>query len=108
MFKEGEEANKKYKELKEEFNKVKNSIRIGDSSPIKQLRGSSPMKRVRKVSSFEYYNEIEKMVLGIDTPTHQQTEYAKIHQLISYLGMELSRHRPTEWNEFMTACIGSD
>lgn len=65
MFKEGEEANKKYRELKEEYNKVKNSIRIGDSSPIKQLRGGSPMKRVRKASSFEYYNEIEKIILGV-------------------------------------------
>jgi hypothetical protein len=75
MFKEGEEAYKKYKELKEEFNKVKNSIRIGDSSPVKQLRGSSPMKRPRKVSSFEYYNEIEKLVLGV---TDSSNEYGKI------------------------------
>jgi len=44
--------------------------------------------------------------LNTSTPPLEDM-YQKVHNLVRHLGMELQRHSPTEWNEFMNAaCMG--
>jgi hypothetical protein len=58
---------------------------------------------MRRIIGFDFFSEIEKTVLGLNGYSQ---ELGKINQMTQQLGIELSRHNPTEWNEFMSACIG--
>lgn len=81
-------------------------------------------KNKRAGSSFEFYNHLEALILGMNTPSTTQgsgihakrgqlslqgeKEVTKIVSDIKLLGMMLSRHNPSEWNEFVDACLGSE
>jgi hypothetical protein len=47
--------------------------------------------------------EIERDVLGLKNCGEE-----KICNLIKQLGVEIQRHKPVEWNEFLTACLGGN
>lgn len=48
-------------------------------------------------------SELETFVLG-EEDCHSD-EIKNLLNQIHYLGMELSRHNPSEWNDFITACL---
>jgi hypothetical protein len=88
-----------------------------------------PQSHTKKFTSSvhldSFHSDLEKLVLGQCTvsdilaastsgaiqlskasPSLEEM-YHKVHNLVRHLGMELQRHSPTEWNEFMNAaCMG--
>jgi len=71
------------------------------------LPGFWELERVKKLKSVlskrANVDEIEKRVLDLETSSSRQVN--AIGQGITHVGIELSRRDPTEWNEFMTACL---
>lgn len=113
MFKSDEDSFRRYNELKEEYNrlKAKHCQQHPQHFIIKTTRGKSPIpskdKQHKRSASYEFYNDIEGLVLDASSSDKQYIEeYGKVLQLIRHLAMELQRHKPTEWNEFLTACLG--
>ena len=90
--------------------------------------GQSQTKKFTQTVPLEsFHTDLEKLILGQSTvsdiltvlgtgglmqklnTSNQPLEemYQKVHNLVRHLGMELQRHSPTEWNEFMNAaCMG--
>ena len=69
-------------------------------------------KRLKLPGSFDFYNEVEREVLGFNSPMFErekQNEQGKsLDLMINYikqLAMELSRQNPTEWNNFMDVSL---
>jgi len=69
MFKEGEESHKKYIDLKDAYSKVKLKL-CGSNKLIKT--------KTKFLTNTEFYNEVEKAVLGIS----EASDYNKINSLI--------------------------
>jgi len=47
---------------------------------------------------------MERMAVG-EISGLKEERIGRIDQIIKYLGMELQRHNPSEWNSFLTACL---
>jgi len=60
----------------------------------------------------EFHSELEALVLGQCSPKEAARSVPEVEEglqrvlmLVRHLGMELQRHTPAEWNEFMGAAI---
>ncbi|CAD8173694.1 unnamed protein product [Paramecium octaurelia] len=61
--------------------------------------------------SYEYYNIIEKLILGIPQQQFSEDESNQIQKLmqkIKFLSMELQRYNAIEWNQFIDAAINNN
>ena len=65
MFKEEGESFVKYQQLKVEYEKIKSRTGGNNLSPSKRGNGS------RRIIGYDFYNEIEKTVLGLNTQPHE-------------------------------------
>jgi hypothetical protein len=63
MFKDGEDSNKRYKELIQEFNKVQAKHCVSSGSPMKRARTMIQSS----LSPNDFTNELEKTILGINS-----------------------------------------
>ena len=70
MFKNGEDSSKKYSEMKDDYNKLKSR----HCSPP-GMQSKTRLKISKALSSSDFYNEIEKIVLGI---SNAGTDFLKI------------------------------
>jgi len=119
MYTEGEECQRKYAELKGLYLKLKTRICGGADFIIRSGSGGQKQRsQSRDISrkSFsqvdDFHSDLEALVLGQCTAkeaAHSVTEVEeglqRVLMLVRHLGMELQRHTPAEWNEFMSAAI---
>lgn len=65
------------------------------------------------LKQYEYYNSIEKSLLGLDLNEDEMNNslvnppdlFGKIIHQIKVLAMELERNKPSEWNDFLDAAL---
>ena len=63
------------------------------------------------MKKYEYYNSIEKSILGINLTeeekqnTLKNPQFEKILHKIKQLAIELERSKPSEWNDFLDAAL---
>eukprot|EP01016_Furgasonia_blochmanni_P004959 TRINITY_DN11922_c0_g1_i5.p1 TRINITY_DN11922_c0_g1~~TRINITY_DN11922_c0_g1_i5.p1 ORF type:complete len:202 (+),score=25.21 TRINITY_DN11922_c0_g1_i5:64-669(+) len=79
-----------------------------------ELKGYYHRGRAFFSSPYQYYNLIEKLIVGIPLSTSEDTKHKEnkpeldtiIHK-IKQLSIELQRSKPSEWNEFLDVVLGS-
>jgi len=53
-----------------------------------------------------FHNELEALILG-ECAERKEDGYQRVLMLLRYIGMELQRNSPADWNDFMSAaCCG--